>query len=118
MPRTRRGSAAPPPADNPLADAVLAALLRTAPDDLAVMVRFLIQWSSMPAKRRAVHLKIVLPDLEDDRVAAAVGVNRTTLHRCPSYRRLKAVLDEPRSPLRGCVDADGFVVDAWEEETL
>ncbi len=69
----------------------------------------------MPAERRALLLRILIPDLSDDEVAQVCGVHRCTLYRWESYRRLKAVLSAVTILPKGTVDADG-IIEAWLEE--
>ena len=119
MPVTRHGdSASPPPEDDPLIRAMLDALTVLELPARRGMARFLTIWADLPAERRALLLKTLLPDLTDDVVAAVIGVHRSTLFRMASYRTLKAILAEPpamRLP-RGAVDSNGSVIDAWLEQ--
>ena len=73
------------------------------------MVEFLGEWSDMTARQRAVLIKTSKQSLSDERVAAAVGVNRTTLYAWPEYMRLKRALTVLPSLPRGTVDDEGFI---------
>jgi hypothetical protein len=115
VPRDFGPHLSPPCDDHPLMRAVLAALADLSPSALTGTVRFLSAWTGLPAERRALLLRILIPDLSDDEVAQVCGVHRCTLYRWESYRRLKVILSGVPSVPKGTVDADG-IIEAWLEE--
>ena len=64
---------------------------------------------SVPAKRRAVHLKAMNPEISDANIAVMVGVDRSTLYRSEEYRRLKEAMTPTPSTPCGSFDKDGNI---------
>jgi DNA-directed RNA polymerase specialized sigma24 family protein len=115
VPDTFQIDTASRPTDNPLMRVILASLADLTPPAQAAMARFLMTWTDLPPERRALLLKILLPELSDQMIAAVVGVHRTTIYHWQSYKRLKACLEQPPAVLRGKLDDEGRIIEAWLE---
>jgi hypothetical protein len=89
--------------------ALCAAFRRLPPEVLAGMVAYLSNFQDIPARKRAVHIKLLNPGFSDSLVAKMVGVHRSTLSTWPEYRRLKAALKILPTLPDGTVDDNGFI---------
>ncbi|WP_422927512.1 hypothetical protein [Singulisphaera sp. PoT] len=106
-----RPSAAPIEAAT-LERAVCSALASQPRPALGSLVVMLSIWTGLEPRRKALLLRTLMPELKDGIVAAACGVNRSTLFKWPEYARLKAFQKHPSSVMRGEQDEDGNI-EAW-----
>ncbi len=106
------GPPPPPPHPDDLIGVVFDTLVALPRSNLSLLVVMLSIWLGLPWKRRALLLKILIPHLPDRLVAAASGVDRTTVLRWPCYKRLKVLLKLPEAEIMGIVDEAGGL-DAW-----
>jgi hypothetical protein len=104
------------PDNNPLIRAIIDGLDALDPPTLTSTARLLSAWTGLPAETRALLLKLLLPNLIDEQVAALAGVHRSKLFKWPRYMRLKAIQARRRDLPRGAVNGDGFIIEAWYDE--
>src|SRR3954447_22297560 len=101
-----------PDPDHPLLAAAIAALRGLPLDALADYVLFQSDFARWPARRRACFILAANPSFSNARIAALVGVHRSTLYAWPEYLRLRRMLQQGRTPPRGRADGDGQI-EAW-----
>lgn len=112
MPHHSRHSSSPTPADHPLMQAAIAAIMELPPDQLLGMILVHTKIMSIPERPRTARLKEFMPEASDREIAAMVGVDRTTLYNWPEYRETKAMLKRVYTLRWGTVDGDGNL-EAW-----